>query len=105
MSELHPLLGLIFSCAVLLCMFGFSLYVDWDVKRKSRARLAELERRREESRAYWAPRIAAAQALSVQQISGVRVEANTPVGSVAQTTPPPHNPGRRRFLPLNEPES
>lgn len=94
MSEPHPLLGLIFSCAVLLCMFGFSLYVDWDVKRKSRARLAELERRREESRAYWAPRLAAAQEREREKAQGV-----------AQTSPPPHNPGRRRFLPLNEPET
>lgn len=90
MAETHPLFDLIVLCSILLAMFGFSLCVGWDVKRKTRAKLAEMERQREESRAYWAPRIAAAQA---------RAQVNAQ--PVAQTVAAPHNPGRRRLLPLD----
>lgn len=90
MAETHPLFDLIVLCSILLAMFGFSAYVDWDVKRKTRRKLAEMEREREASHAYWAPRIAAAQARQKTR--------QTVPASVAQLPPEPHNPGRRRIL-------
>lgn len=97
MSEPHPVLALVFSCTVLLCMFGFARYIDWDAKRKSRARLAEMEREREASRVYWAPRIAAALEREAAR--------QTTVAPVAPRPTALHNPVRRRFLPLNEPKT
>lgn len=92
MSEPHPLAVLLFWGTILLCMFGFSLYVARNAKRKSRARLDELERRREESRVYWAERIRLA--------TEDRIAQQRTATPVAQTFPEPHNPGRRRILPI-----
>jgi hypothetical protein len=78
------------------CLFGFPLYVNWDVKRKSQKRLAEMERRREESNAYWAPRIAAS-ILATQEAASGRVET---IAHVAPLPEAPHNAGRRRILRL-----
>lgn len=83
------LLVVVFVCAPMLGLGGFAVYVDRAANRRSRARLAEMERRREESRVYWDARIR--ETAAVQQ---------RPV-SVAPFIPLPHNPGRRRILPAN----
>lgn len=96
MPEPHPLIGLVCSVTILLAMFGFSMYVDWDAKRKSRAKLAEMERRRAESNDYWAPRIVAA-IQATQAAAAGQVAEVPPVAPVPEA---PHNAGRRRILRL-----
>lgn len=90
MSEAAALAAFLCVVVVVFCVVSCCAYVDISVKRKSRARWAEMERRREESRDYWAARIREAEA--AQQ---------THAATVAPLPPAAHNPGRRRMLPLN----
>ncbi len=83
----------LFSVAVLTCVFGLSLYIDRAAKHASRARVAEMERRREEANAYWAPRIQAALEREAAQ--------QTTVIAVAPVPEAEHNAGRRRIQKLD----
>ena len=62
-------------------------------KRRMRERWEARERAREESRIWFETRLA--------QIRAQKRDDQP----VAQSLPAPHNPGRRRFLPLHEPRA
>lgn len=83
--------GIIFVFVLLLY-----LYIERDIKRKIKARHDEMQRRREEANAYWAPRIAASIQATQAAASG-RVAEVPPVAPLPEE---PHNVGRRRILRL-----
>lgn len=90
-ADSHEFWGNVFGLgAIVLIMGGFWLFawhVDRQARKDAKARWDEIERRREESRVYWAWRSAQTQ------------QENTPT-PVAPPPAPAHNPTRRRMLPL-----